>query len=111
MKDEHGFYIRGGPDNPAGFFCRFATVKPFGDAPIRVDDRVLVRPGDPRFEDDWLNAPHLAVCVDIDPELDEPSFREFHLNPKNEAVYVAGDLRYVSTVEELVPGTWTRLPW
>jgi hypothetical protein len=94
---------------PGGQKWRSATRRPYGNAPIKINDRVLVRPGDPNDEDAHLGAPRLAIVVDLDTDNDRPIFREFHIAPRHEQTY--DELQYVDTIEELVPGSWTRIPW
>lgn len=84
---------------------RSATRKTYGGAPVRLGDKALARGPD---QDD---CPGLVVCVDIDTDADEPIWRGLTMLVSRDPVYDPGDLRYVETLDDLRPGTWTRLPW
>lgn len=76
---------------------------------IRIGDRAFLRPKD--VDDPELHAPCLVVCVDIATEEDKPIWRELHCNPRSERTHDPDAVRFVPTIGELAPGTWTRNPW
>lgn len=82
------------------------TSPRFGGAPVKIGDRALVR-GE-RWSDE---TPHVAVCSDIATDEDEPIWRSLTMIPSKDPVHDPGTLRYVDRIEDLAPGTWTRLPW
>ena len=102
--DPHKHSLPGG----FGIVWQSATRKTFGGYPIRIGDRAFLRPADVEEQD--LHAPCLVECVDIATEEDEPIWRELHCNPRSERAHDPDAVKFVPTIGELAPGTWTRIP-
>lgn len=87
---------------------RSATRKTYGGAPLRRGERVLIWLTG-RLDRGQANEPVVAICAGIDDRENEPVFRSLEVMAHQDDLYF--DLPFVDTLDELRPGTWTRLPW
>lgn len=87
---------------------RSATRKTYGGAPLRRGERVLIWPKG-RTDKGQADEPVVAICAGIGHDEGIPAFRSLEVLSHQDDFYF--DLAFVDTIDELRPGTWTRLPW
>ncbi len=86
---------------------RSATKAYYGGAPLRRGERVLVWPT-ARAVSGRPDEPVVGFCAGIDNDGD-PVLRSLEVMPDGDDFYFSKG--YVDTLDNLRPGTWTRLPW